>query len=119
MAMNEAQLQAKIRLEAHTKDAVLWRNNTGKLKDKNGRWVEFGLCVGSSDLIGFTEQKITQDMVGSYVAVFTAVEVKSEIKPSPTTKEQKHFVDSINSRGGIAGVVNSLDDFQRLFQASE
>jgi hypothetical protein len=33
-------------------DIVIHRNNTGKLRDANGRLVTFGLAEGSSDLIG-------------------------------------------------------------------
>jgi hypothetical protein len=30
----------------------LWRNNVGALRDERGRLVTYGLCKGSSDLIG-------------------------------------------------------------------
>lgn len=29
----------------------IWRHNTGRLQNRNGRWVSFGL-VGSADIIG-------------------------------------------------------------------
>jgi hypothetical protein len=32
-------------------EACIWRNNTGKLPDRFGRWVSFGL-IGSADIIG-------------------------------------------------------------------
>lgn len=31
---------------------IVWCNNIGVLKDVNGCFVKFGLCVGSFDLIG-------------------------------------------------------------------
>ena len=31
---------------------LLWRNNTGKLQDRTGRWVQYGLGLGSPDLVG-------------------------------------------------------------------
>jgi hypothetical protein len=55
----------------------LFRNNTGVLRDANGRPVSFGLCKGSADLIGWTTRTITADMVGQQVAVFTSIEVKA------------------------------------------
>ena len=50
---NEAYVQNKIRLAVGSGDVRLFRNNTGALMDQNGRLVKFGLCKGSSDLIGF------------------------------------------------------------------
>ena len=48
--MNETQLSLAIR-EAllNTGRVLLWRNNTGKLQDAGGRWMTFGLGVGSAD----------------------------------------------------------------------
>ena len=55
----------------------LFRNNTGLCTYlKNGRkWkVKYGIGgTGGSDLIGFTQLKITQEMVGKEMAIFTAV----------------------------------------------
>src|SRR5690348_14183966 len=59
--------------------AKLWRNNVGALEDKHGRWVTFGLEVGSSDLIGYQTITVTPDMLGQQLAVFLAVEVKREV----------------------------------------
>ncbi len=88
--------------------ARLFRNNTGRLQDAQGRWVEFGLCVGSSDLIGWTTLEITPDMVGQRVAVFTAVEVKTptgRVKP-----EQENFIARVREAGGRAGIARNPDE---------
>jgi hypothetical protein len=37
--------------------------------------LKYGLCLGSSDLIGWTIREITPDMVEKKVAVFTAIQV--------------------------------------------
>lgn len=67
-----------------------------------------GLGVGSSDLIGFTPVVITAEMVGSTVAVFTAVEVKSA--SGRPTQPQLDFVKMVRDAGGIACVARSSQD---------
>ena len=90
----------------------LFRNNCGALQDKNGTWVRYGLCVGSSDLIGWQTLTVTTDMVGSKVAVFVALEGKSET--GSTTSEQTAFISAVESAGGIAGVFRSVDEAAKL-----
>ena len=98
---NEAYVQNKIRLAVGSGDVRLFRNNTGALLDMQGRLVKFGLCKGSSDLIGFRSITITPDMVGQKIAVFSAIEVKDKGK---VTVDQKNFINIINNAGGYAGV---------------
>lgn len=105
-AMNETNLMNAILLADH--GCRLFRNNTGAIKDETGRLVRFGLCKGSSDLIGFKTVTITPEMVGKQVAIFTAIEVKTPTgKPTP---EQLHFVNRVKELGGIAGIARSVDD---------
>lgn len=85
----------------------LFRNQVGALKDHAGRLVTFGLCRGSSDLIGYRTVTITPDMVGQRVAVFTALEVKAPGGTHRVTAEQRHFLDVVEAAGGIAGVARS------------
>lgn len=61
---------------------------------------------GTSDLCGWTKVKITQEMVGLDVAVFTAIETKKS-KNGKASTEQLNFVDQVISSGGIAGVASS------------
>ncbi len=104
--MNETNLMNSILIANH--GCRLFRNNTGAIKDDEGRLVRFGLCKGSSDLIGFKPVTITPDMVGRTVAIFTAIEVKTPTgKPTP---EQLHFIDRVKQLGGIAGVARSVED---------
>lgn len=88
--------------------AMTWRNNTGVLRDERGRPVKFGLCEGSSDLIGITEVIITADMVGKKIGRFTAIEVK-QLGKRPTD-DQSRFLDVVKARGGAATWVTSVDD---------
>lgn len=71
-----------------------------------------GLCVGSSDLIGWTTIEITPEMVGGKIAVFTAFELKT--KNIKTTDEQLNFIDQVKKSGGIAGIVKEQTDIERI-----
>lgn len=64
-----------------------------------------GLCVGSSDLIGWMPVTITPAMAGRTLAVFTACEVKTETgKP---TVEQTDFINAVRNAGGIAFICSN------------
>ena len=84
----------------------LFRNNVGTafFRDANGkeRPVKYGLGAGSSDLVGWTPVLVTKEMVGRHLAVFTALEHKSE--GDRTTDEQDAFIAAVTRSGGIAGV---------------
>ena len=108
---NEAYVQNKIRLAIGSGDVRLFRNNTGALLDMQGRLVKFGLCKGSSDLIGFRSITITPDMVGQKIAVFSAIEVKDKGK---ATVDQKNFINIINNAGGYAGVAKNVNDAKKI-----
>ena len=109
---SEQSIQQHIRLRCSTGPVRLFRNNTGTLYDRQGRPVTFGLAKGSADLIGWTTRTITPDMVGQTVAVFTSLEVKT-----PTGRvslEQRQWMQAVQAAGGIAGVVRSVEDAERL-----
>ena len=98
----------------------LFRNKVGKLIKHTResitlvgyRPLNSGLCVGSSDLIGWTTIEITPEMVGRKVAVFTALELKT--KKLQATKEQLNFIEQIQIAGGIAGIVRKIEDVQEI-----
>jgi len=113
---SEQSIQQHIRLACSTGDTRLFRNNTGTLRDQHGRPVQFGLCKGSADLIGYRSITITPDMVGTTVAVFLSIEVKT-----PTGRlrpEQQQWLDAVQAAGGIAGVARSVEDAIRLTGAA-
>ena len=97
--------------------AHLWRNNVGTLQDRHGRYVTFGLEVGSSDLIGYQTLTITPDMVGQQIAVFLAVEGKREAG-GVVSSRQGRFIDRVKIAGGRAGVARSVEDLQRILQGT-
>jgi len=104
----------------------IFRNNTGMAYQgkakyvkgdiylKNYRVLHAGLCEGSSDLIGWTTIEITKEMIGSKVAVFTAIEVKG--KRNKASKEQKNFIKQVNDAGGISGISRSEKESTDLIE---
>lgn len=80
------------------------------------RPIDAGLVEGSSDLIGWTEVVITPEMAGQKVAIFTALEVKKDIK-SITSVKQLNFLTVIKNAGGIAGLARSTDEAERLLRS--
>ena len=123
--MSEHITQQRILLACGSGNVRLWRNNVGtgwagqatKVTPGNlhaiaaglrpgdvvirqGRPLHAGLCVGSSDLIGYR--------VVDRVAQFVALEVKSAT--GRPTAQQTQFLDHINAVGGLAGIARSVDD---------
>lgn len=115
--ITEAQILQRCRLKASECGAIVFRNNSGSLQDKNGRWVQFGLCTGSSDLIGWVPVTITQDMVGKKFARFLAIECKT--KTGKPTLEQTQFLELVTKHGGIAGLVRDPDDLPHILKTPE
>jgi hypothetical protein len=130
--MSEHITQQRILLACGSGPVRLWRNNVGtgwagqatKVTPGNlravsqalrpgdvvirqGRPLHAGLCVGSSDLIGYR--------VVDRVAQFVALEVKSAT--GRPTAQQTQFIDHINAVGGCAGIVRSVEDAQALLGA--
>lgn len=112
---SEQHIQQSIRIACSNGDTRLFRNNTGTLRDQHGRPVQFGLCKGSADLIGWKRVTVTPEMVGSTVAVFTSIEVKT-----PTGRlraEQQQWLEVVQAAGGIAGVARSVEDAETLLRS--
>ena len=94
---SEANIQNDIWIALSQAGCLVWRNNSGVLKDKTGRPIKFGLCKGSSDLVGICPD-----------GKFLAVEVKTadgRIRP-----EQKLFIAAVIAKGGRAGIARSVED---------
>lgn len=111
---HELAVQNSIRLALGRGNVRLFRNNTGALKDANGRLVTFGLCPGSSDLIGYRTITIGPEHVGRQLAVFTAIEVKDKGR---LTTQQQQFITAVQQAGGIAGMARSVADAQSILNA--
>lgn len=127
--MNEASVLKRIMLACSNRSTRLFRNNVGKAWQgkseqfqrasqvmlypgdvvvRQAQLVTYGLCVGSSDVIGWTQHVITPADVGAVVAIFTAIEAKAE--KGRATDEQKNFIERVQDAGGIAGVARSDEE---------
>lgn len=116
-----------------------WRNNSGAFKDDTGRVIRFGLGndskalneeIKSSDIIGITPTLIQPHMVGYYLGVFTALEIKDPNWKMPTpiagralkdqpeaTKRalaQAKYHDIVRAACGFAGFVTNPNDLYRI-----
>ena len=78
-------------------------------------WADCGVGGdGGSDLIGFKIVTVTPDMVGTRIAVFSAIECKT--KHGRVEPEQVAFVNGVEYAGGISGFVRSQEDALKLFR---
>lgn len=108
MPQNETAIMHQIMLALSEAGCIVWRNNTGQAW--SGRVIhqqfgsvtltaaspiKFGLCVGSSDLIG----------IHCATGKFIAMEVKTA--KGRASIEQERFIAAILISGGIAGIVRS------------
>lgn len=93
----------------------VFRNNVGLAQYPNGTVVKYGLCPGSSDLIGWTTITITPDMVGKRIATFTAIEVKTP--NGIPSDDQITFVEVVQRAGGIAGFAKSDTEALTIIQS--
>lgn len=100
-------------------DELVWsnypytfRNNRGTATTPHGQFIRFGIPeprtperaddMKGGDRIGFTEVKITSDMVGKTIAVFTSIEEKTvndRLKPG-----QIKWHNFILEHGGISEI---------------
>lgn len=100
--------QRRILLALSRGDVRLFRNNVGVATFEGGERVAYGLCPGSSDLIGWRSVLVTPEMVGRRLAVFVAVEAKTE--SGRLTGRQRNFLEAVQRAGGIAGVSRTVDE---------
>lgn len=125
--MTESALTRRIQVALTDADTRIWRNNVGtawqgnvtrnrdgSITIRNPRPVTFGLCEGSSDLIGARSVYVTPDMVGRRVAVFAAVEVKTDT--GRPTDMQQQFIQTVRFLGGFAGIARSVEEGRLIME---
>ena len=111
---SEHEIQQRIRLACGRGPVRLWRNNTGALVDQQGRFVRFGLCKGSSDLIGLRTVVVTPEMFGQRIAQFIALEIKTD--SGAVSPEQKAFLQLVRQLGGLGAVCRSIEQAQAVLE---
>lgn len=108
MAPRESEIQHDIRLALGADPRVLlFRNNTGVAHHSNAHGkqsVRYGLCVGSSDLIGIVTMP---DGTGRFIAL------ECKTARGATTTDQQMFLQLARKRGGFAAVVRSVEEAQQ------
>ena len=132
---NEADLMRRLQKLASELGARLFRQNTGMAWVGNARQfsrtdyvrVEPGDVVirkarpfhagvtGMSDLGGWTPAKVTAEMVGTTVAIYTQVEVKDGAR---VTKEQDAWISAVRNAGGRAGVAHNAEDLSAIIRGA-
>lgn len=129
--MDELAVQQRTQLEhcKHVPGGQMWRNNSGACEDKNGRLIRYGLghtssqqvkSWASSDLIGITPTLVTQEMVGYWLGVFTAYEIKRpgwHLTPGDSRAHaQAKFHSIVREACGYAGFVTDPQDIYGIIR---
>ncbi len=124
----ETPIMKRIMLECGTGPTRLFRQNAGmgwigratKIEQRRSITVHPGDVVihearpfhagieGMSDLGGWHTVEITPEMVGQRVAVYVAVEVKTDT--GRARPEQLRFLAAVSAAGGRAGIARSVPD---------
>lgn len=95
-------LQNQVILALSKAGCLVWNNDTGTVKDqRTGRYIRYGLCVGSSDCVGVCPDGI---------ALF--IEVKTE--RGRASQEQCNFIAACRRNGARAGIARSVEDAIRI-----
>lgn len=114
--MRESTLLKHVMLALSEAGATVFRQNVGQawagkvtrivpdsVRIDGARPLHAGLCVGSSDIIGWTAD-----------GRFLAIEVKT--KNGRASKEQVQFIESVRRSGGVAGVARSVEDAIKILE---
>ncbi len=118
-------LETRLLRELSRGDTRLFRNTIGEgwmgktarregdlILLQNARHVTFGLCVGSSDHIGWTSVVIGPEHIGQRFARFVAIEAKDGT--GRTTADQRNFISRVVECGGLAGVARNVGQARHI-----
>lgn len=83
---------------------TMWINRVGKAKTTRGYRIEYGLIVGSSDLVAIIKPS------GRWFAL------EAKTGNAVPTRDQRFFIELIRAHGGFACVVRSLDDAKQALE---
>ena len=124
MRVPETEIKARILLEAGSLPGVRLFNNpvgvayAGSVLEwdrrarvlvlKEPRTITYGLCPGSSDIIGLRQVRITAAHVGNTIGQFVGLEVKTDRGTSGDL--QVRFGNMVLAYGGFSNLVRSPAD---------
>lgn len=124
---SESVVQQQARLIVSRLQGHAWRNNVGVAIDETGRHIRYGLAnesaqenkvIKSSDLICCVPTLIQPHMVGYYLGVFAALEVKKpgwHLTPGDKRGQaQARFHQIVRDACGFAGFVSDPSDVYRI-----
>lgn len=80
----------------------LFKNSKGELFLRHPKRITYGLMKGSGDHIGWTTIKITDEMVGQKLAIFTSIEDKTV--NDKLSVDQRRWNKAVRKDGGISEV---------------
>ena len=117
-------------INARQFEVILMRNNNGACMDDTGRLVRYGLGntspnqeFTSSDFIGIRRVLITQEMVGTVIGQFAAIEMKKRswnpFKNLDAHEEKQNtFLQWVKNNGGFAEFVHdpTVDNLKKIFR---
>jgi hypothetical protein len=108
--MKESTIQSRAWKAAALRGWTIFRNNVGKgylsrTKHGEGRWIEFGLMKGSSDLIGWRPRP-------SGEAQIVCIECKTE--RGKESKEQLLFRARVEKDGGLYILARGAEDINQV-----
>lgn len=113
--MSETALMVAIRDAIAREPGVLvWRNNSGRLQDARGRWVSYGLGVGSADLIAVVHIPPCYEGPDTNFARFMALEVKTA--KGRERDEQVCWARAVRKVGGFCATVRSVPEAMAALQ---
>lgn len=139
--VSEKRTEQEVQVAVAYDGCTLMKNNVGSafrgqemtLKNFNGipeqrviaypQIIRYGLgsIKGGSDQIGMTSMMVDDAFIEKYkgrkVAVFTALEIKKDLKgPYKATTEQKAFGAMVIRNGGIFGVCDSINSARAIIK---
>ena len=117
MAKQETNILKSIMLAVSGHGSKLFRNNVGLFTTDTGDKVRTGLCKGSHDLIGWTPVVITRQMVGTKIAVFTSIEVKTP--KGRASDGQKNWTHQVQLDGGLSDIARDDDDALQIIRGEQ
>jgi hypothetical protein len=84
------------------------RNEKGVVILGNARPTTFGLCPGSSDLIGIQKILITPEMAGEHIGRFLSIEVKGA--GGRISESQANWRQMVENMGGCGIIAREMED---------